>query len=35
MKIPTKKTQEALDELQKREGKSFKNVDTLFDDLDS
>ena len=29
------KTKRALDELEKREGKSFKNVDELFDDLDS
>ena len=35
LKIPNDKTKQALDELEKRKGKSFKNVDELFDDLDS
>ena len=34
VKIPNKETQKALKELQNREGKSFKNVDDLFADLD-
>jgi DNA-damage-inducible protein J len=34
VKIPNKETQKALIELQNREGKSFKNVDDLFVDLD-
>jgi len=35
VKIPTKETQKALNELKTREGKSFKSVDELFDDLES
>ena len=35
VKIPTKETQIALDELKERDGKSFKSVDALFDDLDN
>jgi len=35
VKIPTKETQKALDELKAKDGKSFKSVDELFDDLDS
>ena len=35
VKIPTKETQKALNELQTRDGKSFKSVDALFDDLDN
>jgi len=35
VKISTKETQKALNELQNRKGKSFKNVDELFKDLDS
>jgi len=35
VKIPTKETQKALNELKTREGKSFKSVDELFDDLDN
>jgi len=35
VKIPTKETQKALDELKARDGKSFKSVDELFDDLDN
>ncbi len=34
VKIPNKETEKALKELQNREGKSFKNVDDLFADLD-
>ena len=35
VKIPTKETQKALNELKVKEGKSFKSVDELFDDLDN
>ncbi len=35
LKIPNDKTKQALDELETKKGKSFKNVDELFDDLDS
>ena len=35
VKIPNRETQKALDELQAREGKSFKSVDDLFADLDN
>ena len=35
LKIPNEKTKQALQELETRKGKSFKNVDELFDDLDS
>lgn len=35
LKLPNDTTKEALEELERREGKSFKNVDALFDDLDS
>jgi len=34
VKIPNKETQKALDELNLKKGKSFKNVDELFADLD-
>ncbi len=34
VKIPNKETEKALKELENREGKSFKNVDDLFADLD-
>ncbi len=34
VKIPNKETQKALRELENKEGKSFKNVDDLFADLD-
>ncbi len=34
VKIPNKETQKALTQLENREGKSFKNVDDLFADLD-
>ena len=35
VKIPTKETQKALDELEAKKGKNFDSVDELFDDLDS
>jgi DNA-damage-inducible protein J len=35
LKIPNDKTKLALHELETKKGKSFKNVDELFDDLDS
>ena len=35
VKIPTKETEIALNELKVRDGKSFKSVDALFDDLES
>jgi DNA-damage-inducible protein J len=35
VKIPTNNTINAIKELQNRDGKSFKSVDELFDDLDS
>jgi len=35
VKIPNKETQKALNELHNKEGKSFKNVDDLFADLDN
>jgi DNA-damage-inducible protein J len=35
LKIPNNDTKQALDELETKKGKSFKNVDELFDDLDS
>lgn len=35
VKIPNNKTQKALDELKNRDGKTFKNIDDLFDDLDN
>ncbi len=35
LKIPNDKTKQALHELEMKEGESFKNVDELFDDLDS
>ena len=35
VKIPTKETQKALEELKERRGKSFKSVDELFEDLDN
>jgi DNA-damage-inducible protein J len=34
VKIPNKETQKALNELHNKEGKTFKNVDDLFADLD-
>ena len=35
VKIPTKETQSALDELKAHKGESFTNVEALFDELDS
>jgi len=35
VKIPTKEFINSIDELEKREGKKFKNVNELFEDLDS
>jgi len=35
VKIPTKEFKKSIDELANRDGKSFKSVDELFDDLDS
>ncbi|MFK5881030.1 MAG: type II toxin-antitoxin system RelB/DinJ family antitoxin [Sulfurospirillum sp.] len=34
VKIPTKDTQKALEELESKKGKSFQNVDELFEELD-
>lgn len=34
VKIPNKETQKALDELEAKNGKSFKNIDDLFEDLE-
>ncbi|MDK9692631.1 MAG: type II toxin-antitoxin system RelB/DinJ family antitoxin [Sulfurimonas sp.] len=35
VKMPSKKLQKSMDELENRDGKSFKNVDELFEDLDN
>jgi len=35
VKIPSKETQKALDELKLKKGKHFKNVDELFKDLNT
>lgn len=35
LKLPNQDTMQAFYELEKRDGKSFKNVDELFNDLDS
>ncbi|MDM8556973.1 type II toxin-antitoxin system RelB/DinJ family antitoxin [Desulfococcaceae bacterium HSG7] len=35
VEIPTQDTQKALDELNSKKGKKFKNTDDLFEDLDS
>lgn len=35
VKIPTKETQSALDDLKTHKGESFDNVEALFDELDS
>ena len=35
LKIPNNDTKQALHELETKKGKNFKNVDELFDDLDS
>ena len=34
VKIPTKETQKAFNELEENKGKSFKTVNDLFEDLD-
>jgi len=33
LKLPNQETKQAIYELETRDGKSFKNVDELFDDL--
>ena len=35
VKIQNTKTKKALKELENKEGKTFKNIDELFDDLDN
>jgi len=35
VKIPTKDTQKALDELKSKKGQRFNSVDELFDDLEN
>jgi len=35
LKIPNNETKQALYELENKKGKTFKNIDELFDDLDS
>ena len=35
VKIPTKVFKKSVDELENKDGKSFKNVDELFDDLNN
>jgi len=35
VKMPTEKLQKSIDELEKKDGQSFKNTDELFKDLDS
>lgn len=35
VKIPTKEFKKSINELENKDGKSFKNVDELFKDLDS
>jgi len=34
VKLPTKETQKAMQELEAKKGKTFDSVDALFDDLD-
>ena len=34
VKLPTKETQKAMQELEAKKGKTFATVDALFDDLD-
>lgn len=34
VKLPTKSTQKAMNELEARKGKTFSSIDELFDDLD-
>ena len=35
LKLPTKETQKALNELEQKKGKKFDNIEQLFDDLDN
>lgn len=35
VKMPSKKLQKSMDELENRDGKSFKNIDEFFEDLDN
>jgi len=35
VKLPTKEFKKSIDELENKDGKSFKNVDEFFTDLDS
>ncbi len=35
VKLPTKEFKKSIDELENRDGKSFKSVDALFEDLDN
>ncbi len=35
VKLPTKEFKKSIDELENRDGKSFKNIDELFKDLDN
>ena len=35
VKIQNNKTKKALKELENKDGKTFKNIDELFDDLDN
>ena len=35
VKIPTEKLKKSIDELENKDGKTFKNTDELFKDLDS
>lgn len=35
VKLPSAQTVKALNELEKREGKAFSNIDDLFDDLEN
>lgn len=35
VKLPSEKTQKALDELEKKEGETFNSVSELFEDLDN
>ncbi|MEO1953959.1 MAG: type II toxin-antitoxin system RelB/DinJ family antitoxin [Campylobacterales bacterium] len=35
VKIPTKEFKKSINELENKDGKSFKSVDELFDDLDN
>ena len=35
VKIPTKKLKKSIDELENKDGKTFKSIDELFKDLDN